>query len=90
MFIVTPILYCAIKSIYKINSDNLGKVLWYDDNFIKPYFIAAGRELTYSNLYAQLKDSLLNKSFPLLSEDMKKDVSLNLVVKETIINIEKM
>ncbi len=70
--ILTPFLYFAIRSIYKKNGENLGKIMWCDDKEIRPYFIAAGKALKYGNLRRQLSDSLENKPFPPLSEEMQK------------------
>lgn len=71
--IMTPFLYFAIKSVYKKNGSNLGKIMWCDDDAIKPYFIAAGKALKYGNLRRQLGDSLENKPFAPLSEEMQKN-----------------
>ena len=38
-------------------------ILWCDDDSIKPYFIAAGENLTYTNLRRQISDSLEDKPF---------------------------
>lgn len=70
--IMTPFLYFAIKSVYKKNGENLGKIMWCDDDAIKPYFIAAGKALKYGNLRRQLSDSLENNPFPPLSEELQK------------------
>lgn len=48
------------------------KILWCDDDSIKPYFIAAGENLTYTNLRRQLSDSLEDKPFPSLSKEMQR------------------
>lgn len=70
--ILTPFLYFAIKSIYKSNGENLGKVMWCDDKEIRPYFVAAGKALKYGNMRRQLSDSLENKPFPPLSDELQK------------------
>ncbi len=70
--IMTPFIYAAIKSIYRSNGKTLKKVLWCDDDSIKPYFIAAGKALTYANLRRQLADSLEKKPFPPLNEQIQK------------------
>lgn len=70
--VMTPILYFAIKSLYWSKGGTLKKILWCDDEAIKPYFIAAGEALTYGNLRRQLADSLEDKSYPPLSEDLQK------------------
>ena len=70
--IMTPFLYFAIKSLYKKNGENLGKIMWCDDDAIKPYFVAAGKALRYGNLRRQLSDSLENKPFPVLGAELQK------------------
>ena len=70
--IMTPFLYFAIKSLYKKNGENLGKIMWCDDEEIKPYFIAAGKSLTYGNMRRQLADSLVNKPLPPLDENLQR------------------
>ena len=70
--IMVPFLYLAIRSIYRSNGATLKKILWCDDDAIKPYFIAAGKALTYGNLRRQLADSLEDKPFPALSPEMQR------------------
>ena len=70
--IMTPFLYLAIKSLYWSKGGTLKKILWCDDESIKPYFIAAGENLTYTNLRRQISDSLEDKPFPLLSKELQK------------------
>ena len=70
--IMVPFLYLAIKSLYWSKGKTLKKILWCDDENIKPYFIEAGKNLTYSNLKAQLSDSVEDKPFPNLPEDLQK------------------
>ena len=70
--IITPFLYLAIKSLYWSKGNTLKKILWCDDEAIKPYFITAGKALRYGNLRRQLGDSLEDKPFPPLSEDLQK------------------
>lgn len=72
--IMTPFLYFAIKSLYWSKGGTLKKILWCDDDVIKPFFIAAGKALTYRNLRRQLSDSLENAPFPPLSEQMQEKV----------------
>ena len=43
--IMVPFLYLAIRSLYWSNGATLKKILWCDDDAIKPYFIAAGKAL---------------------------------------------
>ncbi len=69
--IMTPILYFAIKSLYWSKGRTLRKIMWCDDDIIKPYFIAAGKALTYGNLHRQLSDSLENKPFPPLPQELQ-------------------
>ena len=68
---MTPFLYLAIKSLYWSKGGTLKKILWCDDDSIKPYFIAAGENLTYTNLRRQILDSLEDKPFPSLSKEMQ-------------------
>ena len=69
--VMTPFLYLAIKSLYWSRGGTLKKILWCDDEAIKPYFIAAGRALRYGNLRRQMEDSLEDKPFPPLSEALQ-------------------
>ena len=50
----------------------LKRIMWCDDDKIKPYFIEAGKNLTYGNLRRQLTDSLEDKPFSELSEELQK------------------
>ena len=68
--IMTPFLYFAIRSIYKKNGENLGKVMWCDDKEIRPYFVAASKALKYGNMRRQLSDSLENKPLPPINEQL--------------------
>ena len=70
--IMTPFLYLAIKSLYWSKGKTLKHILWCDDESIKPYFIEAGKNLTYKNLKRQLLDSLEDKPFPPLSKDLQR------------------
>ena len=72
--VMTPFLYFAIKSLYWSKGKTLKKILWCDDAAIKPYFIAAGKALTYGNLRRQLADSLEDKPFPVLSEELQRNI----------------
>ncbi len=69
--IMTPFLYLTIKSLYWSKGKTLKKILWCDNDDIKPYFIKAGENLTYANLHRQLNDSLENKPFPELSKKLQ-------------------
>ena len=70
--VMTPILYLAIRSLYRSGGKTLKYILWCDDEEIRPYFIQAGKNLTYENLSRQLEDSLEDKPFPELPEDLQK------------------
>ena len=70
--IMVPFLYLAIKSLYWSKGGTLKKIMWCDDDAIKPYFIAAGKALTYKNMRRQMADSLEDKPFPALSEDLQR------------------
>ena len=69
---MAPLLYLAIKSLYWSKGGTLKKIMWCDDDSIKPYFISAGKALTYGNLSRQLSDSLENNPFPKFSPEMQK------------------
>ena len=56
----------------KMKGKTLKRIMWCDDDKIKPYFIEAGKNLTYGNLRRQLADSLEDKPFPELSEELQK------------------
>ena len=70
--IMVPFLYLAIKSLYWSKGKTLKKIMWCDDDAIRPYFIAAGQALTYKNLRRQLSDSLTDTPFPLLSQSFQR------------------
>ena len=69
---MVPFLYLAIKSLYWSKGATLKKILWCDDASIRPYFIAAGEALTYGNMRRQMEDSLEDKPFPALSEELQR------------------
>ena len=71
--IMTPLLFLAIKSLYWSKGGTLKKIMWCDDDDIKPYFIAAGKALRYGNLRRQMLDSLEDKPFPALPETLQKN-----------------
>ena len=71
---MTPFLYLAIKSLYWSKGGTLKKILWCDDDSIKPYFIAAGENLTYANLRRQISDSLEDKPFLPLPEEFQRHI----------------
>lgn len=71
--IMVPFLYLAIKSLYWSNGKTLKKIMWCDDDKIKPYFIEAGKQLTYGNLKRQLSDSLEDQPFPELPEELQRN-----------------
>ncbi len=70
--IMSPLFYWIIRSLYKKNGENLKKIMWCDDKEIRPYFIEAGKNLTYKNMKKQLSDSLENKPFPPIKEELQK------------------
>ena len=70
--IMVPFLYMAMKCLYWSKGKTLKKIMWCDDDSIKPYFIKAGKNLTYSNLRKQMADSLEDKPFPKLPEELQK------------------
>ena len=72
--IMMPFLYLAIKSLYWSKGGTLKKILWCDDDSIKPYFIAAGENLTYTNLRRHILDSLEDKPFPSLPEELQRHI----------------
>ena len=72
--IMTPFLYFAIKSLYWSKGGTLKKILWCDDDSIKSYFIDAGKNLTYTNLRRQISDSLEDKPFPSLPEELQRHI----------------
>ena len=80
--IMTPFLYFAIKSLYWSKGGTLKKILWCDDESIKPYFIAAGKALRYGNLCRQMADSLEDKPFPPLPEKLQKHTYFEFGSKE--------
>ena len=71
---MTPFLYFAIRSLYWSKGGTLKKILWCDDDSIKPYFIAAGENLTYTNLRRHILDSLEDKPLPSLPEELQKHI----------------
>ena len=70
--IMVPFLYLAIKSLYWSKGGTLKKMLWCDDEAVKPYFVAAGKVLRYGNLRRQMVDSLEDSPFPSLPEELQK------------------
>lgn len=70
--IMVPMLYLAIKSLYWSKGATLGKIMWCSDEAIKPYFVAAGKALSYGNIRRQMADSLEDKPFPPLSKELQK------------------
>ena len=69
---MVPMLYLAIKSLYWSKGATLGKIMWCSDEAIKPYFVAAGKALSYGNIRRQMADSLEDKPFPPLSKELQK------------------
>lgn len=69
--VMVPFLYLAIKSLYWSKGKTLSKIMWCSDDAIKPYFIAAGRALTYVNMHRQMADSLEDVPFPALPKELQ-------------------
>ena len=80
--IMVPFLYLTIKSLYWTKGKTLKKFMWCDDDIIKPYFIRAGKNLTYKNLKNQMNDSLEDKPFPKLSKEMQNHIFFEFGNKE--------
>ena len=80
--IMTPFLHFAIKSLYWSKGGTLKKILWCDDDSIKPYFIAAGKNLTYTDLRRQISDSLEDKPFPPLPQKLQEHTYFEFGSKE--------
>ena len=72
-WVMTPFLYLAIRSLYWSKGGTLKKIMWCDDDAIKPYFIDAGKALKYGNLHRQMLDSLEDKPFLALPETLQKN-----------------
>lgn len=70
--IMTPILWLAIKSLWWSRGGTLRHIMCCDDDGVKPYFIDAGRALTYANLRRQLSDSLVDEPLCSLPEDLQR------------------
>ncbi len=69
--LMVPALYLAIKSLYWSKGKTLKKIMWCDDDSIKPYFITAGQGLIYGNMHRQTGDNLVNAPFPALPENLQ-------------------
>ena len=69
--VMTPFLYPTIKSLYWSKGGTLKKIMWCDDDAIRPYFVAAGKALSYGDLRRQMADSLEDKPFPPLPEGLQ-------------------
>lgn len=68
---MVPFLWLAIKSLWWSRGGTLRHILWCDNDQIKPYFVAAGKALTWGNLSRQLADSLEDKPFAPLPDDLQ-------------------
>lgn len=75
---MVPFLYLAIKSLYWSKGATLSKFMWCSEESIKPYFIKAGKNLRYKNLYRQMMDSLEDKEFPKLSQEVQRTIFFEL------------
>ena len=69
--------YFELTSLFRsdisVNGKTLKNIMWCEDEAIKPYFIKAGKNLTYGDLKRQLSDSLEDKPFPELSEALQRN-----------------
>lgn len=83
--IMTPFLYLAIRSRYWSNGLTLKKILWCDDEAIRPYSIAAGRQLRCGNLRRQMADSLEDKPFPPLPPEVERHTYVSSAALRNII-----
>ena len=70
--LMTPFLYLAIRSLYWSKGATLRRIMWCDDAAIRPYFIAAAKNLRYGNLRRQMSDSLENRPFPPLPLELQR------------------
>ena len=80
--IMVPMLYLAIKSLYWSKGSTLGKIMWCSDEAIKPYFVAAGKALSYGNIRRQMADSLEDKPFPPLPQKLQEHTYFEFGSKE--------
>lgn len=55
-----------------VQKKTLKKIMWCDDDNIKPYFIEAGRTITYGNLKRQLQSPLFLRLCALFKKISKK------------------
>ena len=53
---MVPFIYLAIKSVYRSKGKTLKKIMWCDDDTIKPYFTEAGRNITYGMIEDAIKN----------------------------------
>ena len=72
MFPIAFVFMMTVMGGYWSKGRTLKRILWCDDDAVKPYFIAAGKALTCANLRRQLGDSLVDAPFPPLSEDLQR------------------
>ena len=70
--LMCPFLYLAMKSLYWSKGGTLKHILWCDNEAIKLYFIEAGEALTYRNLCRMMGDSLEDRPFPKLPEELQR------------------
>lgn len=70
--LMCPFLYLAIKSLYWSKGGTLKHILWCDNNASKPYFIEAGKALTYRNLCRMMGGSLEDRPFPKLLKELQR------------------
>lgn len=69
--IMTPLLYVAMKSIYQSKGKTLKKIMWCDDDNIKPVFIEACKNLDYKSMKNMMKTSLTEEPYPAFDRNMQ-------------------
>ncbi len=72
--LAVPFMYLVLKALYLSDGKLLGKVLWCDDENIRPYFVEGGKNVTFGNLRRMLSDSLEDKPLPKLSEKLQRRI----------------
>ena len=72
---MVPFLYLAIKSLYWSKGATLSKFMWCSEESIKAIFYKKQeKNLRYKNLYRQMMDSLEDKEFPKLSQEVQRTI----------------
>lgn len=73
--LMTPILYFAIRSLYKSNGRTLKRILWCDDESIKPYFIEAGKISPFQTFAVRWQQALKISHFQSLRMSRRRGAS---------------